>query len=190
MFFSRIFFWAFSRYFCQTKITLVRSSLELGEVVVVVVLCRGGPAQVASCADWKFEHRVLSLAKMGFRRQEAEVALRSSSASGDIMAHDTLCRLLEQLRSPALSDEGHTSGDEPVDQSARDEEASVLQAIFGEEAFREIGGEEDPRRVRWEVDTMLEYDGGGIAAETTIGVVFQEGKRSVQFAMNLERDLR
>lgn len=56
-------------------------------------------SQVVSSAEWKVEHRVLSLVKLGFKREEAEAAL-SSSPSGEVMGHDTLIRLLEPLRPP------------------------------------------------------------------------------------------
>lgn len=134
---------------------------------------------MASGADWKFEHRVLSLAKMGFRRHEAEAALRSS-ASGEVMAHDTLCRLLEPFRSPG-DGPGVVQWDRAVEEAARDEEASALGAIFGEEAFRSTGGGERGTGagggLRWEVDTTLEFDDGGVLPETTVGVVFEDGKR-------------
>lgn len=66
-------------------------------------------SQVASSADWKVEHRVLSLVKMGFKRKEAEAAL-SSSPSGEVMGHDTLTLLLEPLRSQAAASSSSGSG--------------------------------------------------------------------------------
>lgn len=127
---------------------------------------------------------MLSLAKMGFRRHEAEAAL-SSSSSGEVMAHDTLSRLLNPFRSTtsqggffenrSASSLSSSSSSSSPSVAARNEEASVLRAIFGDEAFRVVGGER--KGLRWEVDTALEFEGGGISPETMMGVLFQEGER-------------
>lgn len=132
--------------------------------------------QVATSADWKFEHRVLSLAKVGFRREEAEAAL-NCSATGEVMAHDTLCRLVEPFRPPPIgSEEAAGEHSRKCSSVVRDEEASVLQAIFGQEAFRVRGTDETG--LRWDVDVALEFDDGGvITAETVVGVLFQNGRR-------------
>lgn len=74
--------------------------------------------KVVSSADWKVEHRVLSLVKMGFKRQEAEAAL-SASPSGEVMGHDTLTRLLEPFRP---SGSGAGAGSKESSLSTRAEE--------------------------------------------------------------------
>ena len=87
--------------------------------------------QVASSADWKVEHRVLSLVKMGFKRKEAEAAL-SSSPSGEVMGHDTLTRLLEPMRPPrsssssGASHSGSAGGSAEGSSSTRAEEVCVF----------------------------------------------------------------
>lgn len=137
---------------------------------------------------------MLSLAKMGFPQHEAAAALRSSK-SGEVMAHDTLCRLLEPFRPPRTdTDSGSRSGNGSRERSAdgcssfpsvvvRQEEEQVLRAIFGDEAFRVVKVEGAGRagRGRWEVDVTLDFDGAGvfIAPETTIGVLFQQDRRLV-----------
>jgi len=62
----------------------------------------------------------------------------------------------------------------------------VLSSIFGDKAFRvvraDVGGGGRPAAgvatVRWEVDAELEFDGrAGISSDSTITILFQEGKR-------------
>ncbi|CAN0185042.1 unnamed protein product, partial [Scytosiphon promiscuus] len=143
--------------------------------------------EIASSADWKVEHRVLSLVKMGFKRQEAETAL-SSSPSGEVMGHDTLTRLLEPLRprpgisavSAGLGPEGGVgaASEDDGSMSTRNEEELVLSSIFGDQAFRVVGGRGGAGgALRWEVDAALEFEGGGISPDTTIVFLFQKRKR-------------
>lgn len=138
---------------------------------------------MAKTADWKFEHRVLSLAKMGFPQHEAAAAIKASQ-SGEVMAHDTLCRLLEPFR-PARTSTGSgersTSGSSSPSLVVRQEEEEVLRAIFGDEAFRVVRAEGTEVGERWEVDLDLDFDGESffIAPETTIRVLFQHDRRLV-----------
>lgn len=77
--------------------------------------------KVASSADWKVEHRVLSLVKMGFKREEAEAAL-SASPSGEVMGDDTLTRLLEPFQP---SGSGTGAGSKEYSLSTRAEEVMM-----------------------------------------------------------------
>ena len=56
-------------------------------------------------------------------------------------------------------------------------QASVLSAIFEDGAFRAYGDENAGGGVRWEVDTSLEFDGGGISEHSTVTILFREDSR-------------
>ncbi|CBJ26801.1 hypothetical protein Esi_0045_0085 [Ectocarpus siliculosus] len=149
-----------------------------GRKVIAAASSGSSAIEVASSADWKVEHRVLSLVKMGFKREEAEAAL-SASPSGEVMGHDTLTRLLEPFRP---SGSGAGAGSKESSLSTRAEEELVLSSIFGEKAFRVVGGKEGRDALRWDVDVGLEFDGGGISADTTVMFLFQRGKRLIEAA--------
>lgn len=99
--------------------------------------------------DWKLEHRVLSLVKMGFPREEAETAL---AESGEVMGHDTLTHLIKNLRPPSTASASpsyscstggggnrseHCSADRSSSSSTaiRAEEVGQLQAVQVATAF-------------------------------------------------------
>ncbi|CAM9318540.1 unnamed protein product [Ascophyllum nodosum] len=142
--------------------------------------------EVASSADWKVENRVLTLVRMGFHRDEAVAALTGGRGggcppSGEVLGHDTLERLLESLCPLPRRDRSRdrSSGDFSAASASacRKEEASVLSAIFEDGAFRAYGDENAGGGVRWEVDTSLEFDGGGISEHSTVTILFREDSR-------------